>query len=75
MHFYKTTLQCEIMRIAVIGAGAAGLASVRHAVEAGFVCEVFEQSEQIGGTWNYTESVGVDENGVPIHTAMYEGLR
>lgn len=63
------------MRIAVIGAGAAGLATLKCALERGFDCEVFEQTDKVGGTWNYTAKVGIDENGLPIHTSMYEGVR
>lgn len=63
------------MKVAVIGAGAAGLVTVKHVLEAGFDCEVFEQTDKVGGTWNYTERVGTDENGLPIHTSMYDGVR
>lgn len=63
------------MRVAVIGAGAAGLVTLRHVLEQNLHCEVFEQTDKVGGTWNYTERVGIDENGLPIHTSMYEGVR
>lgn len=63
------------MKVAVVGAGAAGLVTIRHLIEQGFVCKAFEQTDKVGGTWNYTENTGVDENGLPIHTSMYEGVR
>lgn len=63
------------MKIAVIGAGAAGLCAIRHAIEKGFICDCFEQTNKIGGTWNYSDLVGRDENGLPVHSSMYRGLR
>lgn len=63
------------MRVAIIGAGAAGLSSARHVAEKGFECDVFEMNDQIGGTWVYTDDVGTDRYGFPVYTAMYKGLR
>lgn len=63
------------MKIAVIGAGAAGLCAIRHAIEQNFHCECFEQTDKVGGTWNYSERIGTDENGLPVHSSMYKGLR
>ncbi|XP_062558052.1 senecionine N-oxygenase-like [Armigeres subalbatus] len=59
----------------IIGAGAAGLICARHASKAAADITVYEQTTRIGGTWVYTDSVGQDQNGLPIHTSMYEGLR
>ncbi|KAF2889666.1 hypothetical protein ILUMI_16507 [Ignelater luminosus] len=63
------------MKIAIIGAGVTGLISLKYALEQGFECDSFEQTGLIGGTWNYTDRVGTDENGLPVHSAMYKGLR
>lgn len=63
------------MKVAVIGAGAAGLCAIRHTVESGFICECFEQTDKVGGTWNYSDLIGTDKNGLPIHSSMYKGLR
>lgn len=64
------------MHIAVIGAGAAGLAAARHALAAdGIRVTVFEQSGRVGGTWAYSDRVGTDEFGVPIASSMYHGLQ
>lgn len=63
------------MKIAIIGAGAAGLAAIKHAIDYDFFCEAFEQTDKIGGTWNYTDLVGVDENDLPVHSSMYKGLK
>lgn len=64
-------------KIAVIGAGAAGLTATKRVTEAGsgFECCTFELSDNVGGTWVYTDKTGKDEYGVPIHSSMYQGLR
>lgn len=58
--FYTLTV-----RVAVIGAGAAGLVSARELVAAGHRPTVFEASPLIGGVWAYSEE----------HGPMYESLR
>ncbi|XP_050540123.1 senecionine N-oxygenase-like isoform X2 [Daktulosphaira vitifoliae] len=58
------------MKIAVIGAGVAGIACARRCLENGYVCTVYERTNLVGGTWVYDERVGVDEFGLPIHTSM-----
>lgn len=65
------------VRVCVIGSGAAGLSALRHLSSDldYFEPEAFEQTGDIGGTWIYTEKVGLDENGLPIHTSMYRDLR
>ncbi|XP_020708737.2 senecionine N-oxygenase isoform X1 [Athalia rosae] len=67
------------MRIAVIGAGAAGLAALRHCTKQSnqtnieVVC--YEQTGEVGGTWVYVPEVGTDAYGLPIHSSMYKSLR
>lgn len=63
------------LKIAVIGAGPSGLCSAKNALA--FDCDVtvFEQNSEIGGTWIYTDQIGKDEYGIPIHTSMYKGLK
>lgn len=78
------------MRVAVIGAGSAGLAALRHctassatndaSADAGNprnITEVicYEKTDQVGGTWVYTPDTGVDRYGLPIHSSMYDSLR
>jgi dimethylaniline monooxygenase (N-oxide forming) len=43
------------MRVAVIGAGAAGLAAAKALAEVGLRPTVFEESDEIGGLWVYRE--------------------
>lgn len=63
------------LNIAIIGAGASGLAAARHAIAQGHYVTVFEQNDQLGGVWVYTDDVGKTRNGLKVHTAMYKGLR
>lgn len=64
-------------RVCVIGAGAAGLCAARHLLVEPTVSQVdiLEQADQLGGTWVYTEKVGYDDFGLPIHSSMYKSLR
>lgn len=62
-------------RIAVVGAGTAGLCAARRALENGFLVTVYEQADEIGGTWIYTDQVGQNEYGIDVHSSMYQGLR
>ncbi|XP_051154859.1 uncharacterized protein LOC127277617 isoform X2 [Leptopilina boulardi] len=64
-------------RIAIIGGGVAGLIVARHVIsrpEIYSVC-LFEQTNNIGGTWVYTDETEFDENGLPVHSSMYKNLR
>ncbi|XP_032682455.1 senecionine N-oxygenase-like isoform X2 [Odontomachus brunneus] len=65
------------MRIAVVGAGAAGLAALRHCTSGTYDDQVvcYEKTDQIGGTWVYREETGSDRYGLPIHTSTYKSLR
>lgn len=63
------------MRIAIIGAGAGGLAAARHTLASeGFQVTVFEQSDRLGGTWVYSDRVGNDDFGLPVNSSMYYNL-
>lgn len=63
------------MKLAIIGAGPTGLIALRHSLDEGHDCEVFEKTDNVGGTWAYTEKTGNDEYGLPIHSSMYADLK
>jgi dimethylaniline monooxygenase (N-oxide forming) len=50
----------EGARIAVIGAGPAGIVAAKHALDAGFEVSVFEASDRLGGQWD----TAADHSGV-----------
>jgi len=58
-----------VSKLCVIGAGAAGLVTIKHGIDFGCKVTAFEQTENVGGLWNYTDKVGVD-----VHTSMYRDL-
>ncbi|XP_033732101.1 dimethylaniline monooxygenase [N-oxide-forming] 5-like [Pecten maximus] len=43
--------------VAVIGAGASGIAAIKCCLDEGLEPTCFERTDDIGGLWNYTESV------------------
>ncbi|NXX93494.1 FMO4 monooxygenase, partial [Centropus bengalensis] len=47
-----------VQRVAIIGAGAGGLASIKCCLDEGLEPTCFERSEDIGGLWRYTDSTG-----------------
>ncbi|MFT5577329.1 MAG: thioredoxin reductase [Paraglaciecola psychrophila] len=65
--------------VAVIGAGAAGLVTARELLRQGFSVAVFEQAEQLGGLWVYSEATESDILGQAverrIHSSLYQSLR
>jgi len=67
------------MRVAVIGAGAAGLVTAHELGVEGHRVTVFEQSELVGGLWNYTDAVEDDPLGQRpterIHSSLYASMR
>lgn len=71
----KKTGKNTPLKIAIIGAGCAGLASARNALEQKHQVDIFEKMETLGGIWYYTDNVGKDKYGVDIHSAMYKQLR
>jgi thioredoxin reductase len=66
------------MRVAVIGAGAAGLVTARELARAGHQPVVFEKSHSVGGVWVYSPSTEADPLGLHsprIHSSLYASLR
>ena len=73
-------------RVAVIGAGAAGLAAARELKKEGHAVVVFEQSSEVGGVWVYDERVETDKLGNhhesesdgtknKVHSSVYASVR
>lgn len=54
-------------RIAVIGAGAAGLCSAKYMQAAGFDVTIFEIGSQIGGMWRYLNDNGLSNAYRTLH--------
>ncbi|KAF8310262.1 hypothetical protein DL93DRAFT_2084637 [Clavulina sp. PMI_390] len=53
------TFRNEIRRVAVIGAGPAGLQFTATLVGHGFEVRMFERAPNPGGVWHYTDSVPI----------------
>ncbi|XVE65041.1 hypothetical protein DITRI_Ditri07aG0150200 [Diplodiscus trichospermus] len=75
-----TSLSVKPRRVAVIGAGAAGLVAARELHREGHSVVVFERGIEVGGTWVYTPRVetdplGLDPNRPIVHTSLYSSLR
>jgi cation diffusion facilitator CzcD-associated flavoprotein CzcO len=65
-------------RVAVVGAGAAGLVAARELLRCGHEVTVFEQSGEIGGVWVYTPDAEDDplgRAGTRVHSSLYPSLR
>lgn len=67
-------------RVAVIGAGAAGLVAARELQRQGQSVVVYEQQDRLGGVWSYTPEVDGDPLGLKadrkrVHCSMYDSLR
>ena len=66
--------------VAVVGAGAAGLAACKQLLEEGHSPCVFEAAEAPGGVWLLSDQVesdalGSDPNRRRVHSSMYNNLR
>ncbi|NWV51770.1 FMO4 monooxygenase, partial [Daphoenositta chrysoptera] len=57
-----------VRRVAVIGAGAGGLVSVKCCLDEGLEPICFESSEDIGGVWRYTDST--DNSRVSVYRSV-----
>lgn len=55
-------------KVAIIGAGVAGLATARHLIGEGFDCTVFERNPALGGVW----SDGYLNFGVQVQRELYQ---
>ena len=67
-----------IVKVAVIGAGAAGLVAASELLKARHDVSVFEQSSRVGGIWVYQAASEPDllgQTGPRLHASMYASLR
>lgn len=61
-------------RIAVIGAGAAGLCSAKYMAAAGFDVTIYEIGSQIGGMWRYLNDNGLSNAYRTLHINTSRGV-
>jgi len=61
-------------RVAVIGAGAAGICAAKYMREAGFEVTVFEIGSQIGGMWCYENDNGLSSAYRTLHINTSRGV-
>lgn len=64
----------KLSKICVIGAGPCGLCAIKHCIESDFEVIAFEKQDDLGGTWIYTDEIGIDKNGIEVHSSMYQNL-
>uniref|UniRef100_A0A1I7U559 Flavin-containing monooxygenase n=1 Tax=Caenorhabditis tropicalis TaxID=1561998 RepID=A0A1I7U559_9PELO len=55
-------------KVCIIGAGAAGLITAKHALKDGHQVTIYEQTNGVGGTWVYSEETG-------CHSSMYKIMK
>ncbi|KAK3033774.1 hypothetical protein RJ639_034216 [Escallonia herrerae] len=68
------------LKVAVIGAGVAGLVTARELQREGHTVIVYEKGDELGGTWVYnprveSDPLGLDPNREIIHSSLYYSLR
>ncbi|GMH40768.1 hypothetical protein BSKO_08672 [Bryopsis sp. KO-2023] len=63
-------------KVAVVGAGAAGLVCCRELRDEGHNVSVFEQAPVVGGTWVLDKAMkSLEDDGEDVHSSMYDSLR
>ncbi|KAK8445484.1 hypothetical protein SEVIR_9G334600v4 [Setaria viridis] len=70
-------MQSAPLRLAVIGAGAAGLAAARELRREGHAPVVFERAAAVGGTWLYAPPATSSDplGAAATHSSLYASLR
>ena len=68
------------LKVAVIGAGVAGLTAARELQRESHQVVVFEKSHRVGGTWAYdprveSDLLGRDPNRDIVHGSLYKSMR
>ena len=72
MEFCNQQAKIARPRVAVVGAGPAGLSMCKALAKEQVYCVVFEKTDRIGGVWVYTK----DKRTQTQHqTALYKNLR
>lgn len=64
----------KIKKICVIGTGPSGLCAIKHSIDSNFEVIAFDKQDSLGGAWIYTDEIGIDKNGVEVHSSMYQNL-
>ncbi|XP_077995897.1 dimethylaniline monooxygenase [N-oxide-forming] 2-like [Glandiceps talaboti] len=57
-------------RVAVIGAGVAGLTSIKSCLEDGLEPVCYERHDRIGGLWNYSDVIQTDQGAAVYHSVV-----
>lgn len=70
-----TNTKINSLNIAVIGAGPSGLCSAKHAIAQGHKVTIYEQLDDVGGVWIYSDEVGKNKYGLNVHSSLYQELR
>lgn len=68
------------LKVALIGAGVAGLTTARELKSEGHQVVVYEKADQIGGMWVYNPEVEADPLGLDptrkiVHSSLYHSLK
>ncbi|KAJ7490582.1 FAD/NAD-P-binding domain-containing protein [Mycena latifolia] len=69
----RTTFHHPIRRVAVVGAGPAGLQAAAKLIEHNFTVRLFERAPHPGGNWLYSEQIPVRES-YPYYSDGDDGL-
>lgn len=62
-------------KVVIIGAGTAGISAAKNAMDRGLDVVLYEQADQLGGTWAYSGKTSGDEFGMDTNGFMYKDLR
>ncbi|KAI4563062.1 hypothetical protein MJT46_010671 [Ovis ammon polii x Ovis aries] len=66
---YEDGLATMVKKVAIIGAGISGLASIRSCLEEGLEPTCFERGEDVGGLWKFSDHV--EEGRASIYQSVF----
>lgn len=80
MKMDRVQAQDPILKVAVIGAGSAGLVTARELQRERHQVVIFEKADRIGGTWVYDPKIeedplGLDPDRKRVHSSTYHSVR